>query len=109
MKYTLKCIIDGQEVSEAEFNRRRRSNKTLGGKTGPVSKAYNRPLKSVGASVPKHQAKEFNQLYAAHGISGANHDANGNLRFDSREARRKVCKLSGIRDNDAGFGDYAGK
>ena len=67
------------------------------------------PLRSLGLGCARRQVGEFNRYYREHGISGAYHDSDGTCVLESRQARNKVLKLRGLRDNDAGYGDWAGK
>jgi len=68
-----------------------------------------KPLESVGLGVHRTQATEFNEMYRDAGISGAMHKEDGTLVLESRQARNKVLKLRGCRDNDAGYGDWGGE
>jgi hypothetical protein len=66
------------------------------------------PLRSVGAGCHRMQVDEFNKYYKERGISGAYHERDGTCVFESRKARNEVMKLRGLRDNDAGYGDWSG-
>lgn len=68
-----------------------------------------KPWRSLGLSVPMSQANEFNQMYQEKGITGAYHERDGTFVAESRKARNEVLKLRNLRDNDAGYGDWAGK
>ncbi len=68
-----------------------------------------KPLNSLGLSVHREQAAEFNALYKERGITGAHHEANGDCVITSKKARNQVLKARGMRDNDAGYGDHAGE
>ncbi len=74
-----------------------------------VATSQARPQRSLGLAVPRAQAEEFNQFYAEQGIRGAYHDPDGTCVIESRQARNKVLKARNLRDNDAGYGDWAGK
>lgn len=76
-----------------------------------VNNAINQanPLESQAIGVHRTQVKEFNEYYKKHGIVGAVHKPDGTLVMESRQARNEVLKLRGCRDNDAGYGDYAGE
>jgi hypothetical protein len=67
------------------------------------------PLRSLALGCHPQQAPEFNRWYQQHGISGAHHDASGDCLLESRQARNEVMKLRGLRDNDAGYGDWSGQ
>ncbi len=102
----IKRKINGREVSEEEFD----AHPPLSEAGIPmIGRAYERPLRSLGLAVPQSQVQEFNELYQQKGISGARHDADGTCVLDNRDARNAVLELRGVRDNDAGYGDYAGK
>jgi hypothetical protein len=76
-----------------------------------VNNAINqaKPLESVSVGVHRSQVAEFNKMYQEDGISGAYHKEDGTAVFESRQARNRVLKLRGCRDNDAGYGDYCGE
>lgn len=74
---------------------------------GAINQA--KPLRSLGLGCHRTQAREFNQYYRENGITGAHHDKDGVCVLESRQARNKVLKLRGLRDNDAGYGDWAGE
>lgn len=76
-----------------------------------VNNAINQanPLESQAIGVHRSQVKEFNEYYKKNGIVGAVHKPDGTLVMESRQARNEVLKLRGCRDNDAGYGDYAGE
>lgn len=67
------------------------------------------PLRSLGLAVHPKQAEEFNEYYRSENISGAYHDSDGTCVMESRNARNEVMKLRKYRDNDAGYGDWAGE
>jgi len=98
---------NGKTISQAEFRKRKPMRRGSGAPM--VSKSYARPLESVGLACSKRQVGEFNALYADAGISGAYHRPDGTCVFESRRARNDVLRLRGVRDNDAGYGDYAGR
>jgi len=74
---------------------------------GAISQS--RPLRSLGLGCHRTQVAEFNQFYRDNRITGVHHDADGTCVLESREARNEVLKLRGLRDNDAGYGDWSGK
>jgi hypothetical protein len=77
------------------------------GKT--YSTAFTTPLVSTAAGCHSGQVGEFNELYHEHGIVGAYHKPNGDCVFESQHARNQVLKLRGLRDQDAGYMQHAGK
>ena len=72
------------------------------------STAYHAPLRSTAAGVHPRQVAEFNEMYRAHGITGAYHDTNGDLLIEGNASRNAVLKLRGLYDRDAGYHQYAG-
>lgn len=95
--------IDGEEVTEEEFNRRSRAKRAKGGPA--VSRAYEQPLESIAASVHPEQVSEYRQFLQQRGIQGVEVRENGRVLFHSREARRRLLESTGRRDNDGGYGD----
>jgi len=112
---TIQWRRGGQRVSLKKFQRK------LPGQTGlaelvaanckatPQAIRANKPLESVGLAVHKDQVAEFNEFYRENGVNGVHHKANGACVIESRAARNKVLALRGLRDNDACYGDCAGK
>jgi len=68
-----------------------------------------RPQESLALSVHRSQAAEFNKLYRDAGITSAHHKPDGTAVLESRQGRNQVLKLRKMRDNDAGYGDHAGR
>jgi hypothetical protein len=66
------------------------------------------PLKSMGQSVHPSQVAEAKAADARDGLKGVSYDSDGTCYFDSRQDRNAYMKSRGMRDNDAGYGDYAG-
>src|SRR5690606_11066299 len=60
--------------------------------------AWSRPLTSIAASVSADKAQEYNEFYRRRGITGAEHDERGILRFSSRGQRAKCLKARGLAD-----------
>jgi hypothetical protein len=75
---------------------------------GGVAISEAKPLRSLGLACHSNQVAEFNQFYRENGIVGASHESDGTCVLESRKARNEVLKLRGLRDNDAGYGDWAG-
>ena len=67
-----------------------------------------KPLESVSSGCHPNQVQEFNQFYKQQGITGALHKKDGTCVFESRQARNQVLEARGMRDQDAGYGDWAG-
>jgi len=66
-------------------------------------------IDDIGLAVPKKCVAKFNKFYADNGVSGVYHKPNGDCVVESRQARNAVLKLRNLRDNEAGYGDWAGK
>lgn len=67
-----------------------------------------RPWKSRALACHRSQAAEFNRDLEREGIKGARYERDGTFVATSRQARNQVLKYRGFRDNDAGYGDWAG-
>lgn len=101
----------GKKVSLAQFQKGQSRLAELiaaNGKARPQAIRRGKPLESVGLSVHRTQATEFNKYYRDNGITGVHHKPNGDCVIESREQRNKVLALRGLRDQDAGYGDFAG-
>lgn len=68
-----------------------------------------KPLVSTSAAVPSYQVDSFNKKIKDAGISGAYHRKDGNVVFESRNARNQYLKLRGLKDGDGSYGDYCGE
>ena len=99
---------NGQTISRKKFRRRRMQGVRTGAPMVARGASQDRPLESVALSCHPLQVAEFNAMYAAAGITGASHRADGTCVLESRRARNEALKLRGLRDNDAGYGDHAG-
>lgn len=93
--------IDGEEVTEEEFNRRSRAQRGA----PAVSRAYEQPLESIAASVHPEQVSGFRDFLKERGLAGVEVKENGRVHFQSRSARRAFLQSTGRRDNDGGYGD----
>lgn len=76
---------------------------------GPSSLIGWKTLTSDAAAVHPKQVKEVRELFRARGIAGAVVKDNGQIEFTSRSGRNDVLRAFNMRDNNAGYGDYAGK
>ena len=73
------------------------------------STAWTRPQVSMAAGVHSSQVREFNEDYKRHGITGAYHREDGALVINDNASRNRVLALRGLRDNDAGYSQHAGR
>lgn len=62
------------------------------------------PKKSLALSVHPEQVAEARERNRKHGID-AGYDADGTCTVNSREAQKKLVKVSGFFNKDAGYGD----
>jgi len=97
--------LNGRFVTLRELRRRPR----IGGDGTPmIGDGYKKGLVSVGLGCTKKQVPEFNRQLQEKNITGARYLPSGDLKFESRQARNAVLRLRNYRDNDAGYGDFAG-
>lgn len=66
------------------------------------------PWVSTAAAVHADQVPRFNEELKNQKVAGAYYREDGKLVCTSRAARNKVLQMRGMRDGDAGYGDYAG-
>jgi len=76
-------------------------------KSNTAPDAYSRPLISESMGVGPDQAKEATRRYAEAGCP-TDFTPDGQCIIRSRSHRNKLLQLNGMRDNDAGYGDFAG-
>ena len=67
-----------------------------------------RPWISQAAGCHRNQVTEFNGILQDKGIRNARYRPDGALECTTRAARNEVLRARGLRDQDAGYGDYAG-
>lgn len=102
MNYHLR--LNGKRVSPEEFHRKRK----IGGSGIPmVAAAYSeaKPLISDGLGCMRGQVQEMREAIKERGIQGVKVRNNGQLEITSRRGRAEVCRMRGLHDNDAGYGD----
>lgn len=68
-----------------------------------------RPQESLAMSCHRSQVGEYNAFCRDKQISGAHYKPDGTCVLESRQARNKLLRARGLRDNDAGYGDHAGE
>lgn len=115
-KIDIPYVRDDQVVTRDQFDAttrkvpRRRERRKAAAVPG-IADAYSRHLglRSLGLGCMRKQVAEFNAFYRDAGITGAHHDPDGTLVIESRQARNQVLALRNLRDNDAGYGDHAGR
>ena len=70
---------------------------------------WSEPLHSLSLGVNPKQIPEAEKKMAALGCPTKYHPVTGDMLITDRQHRNKVMKISGVRDNDAGYGDWAGE
>lgn len=97
-------LIEGREVSEAEY--RRKTKKRVGGRgAAQTSMAYNRGLRNQSGGCHPSQVAEFNACLDALGVTDTRYLPTGEIQFDTRAARREELKRRGWHDRDGGYSD----
>ncbi len=113
MVFTIgKITINGQEVSEEEFQRRGAEKRKRRGGVIEVPGASAKakwPIESDAAGVHPDQVPEAIAHAASKGVPTEFNPRTGNPIFRSRKHRNEFLKAHGMRDRDAGYGDYAGQ
>lgn len=101
MKFHLR--LNGKRVSEKEFHRK----KPIGRGVPMISTAYSeaKPLISDGLGCMKEQVPEMREAIRERGIMGVKVRDNGQLEITSRRGRNEICRMRGLADGDAGYGD----
>ena len=96
--------LDGQEVTQAEFEKRypppKRSN-------GPSSLIGFKPLASDACGICPEQIPEAMEVDRAHGLGHTRYTPDGRPIFTSRSHRAKYLKSRLLFDRDAGYSDPA--
>jgi hypothetical protein len=103
-KRTHKLILNGKEVTEAEFHR----DGPIGGKGVPmVSRAYGagKELASLSLSCHRDCAAEYNAKAKGLGLTGIKWDAEGDCTITSRQDRAAWLRSQQQHDDDGGYGD----
>ena len=105
-------VIDGEEVTEAEFNRRRKFADGI--PFVPKTFGEGNPQPSLAMACHPDQIAESNRELAEAGIVGTRYvlDKKGHMgipQHTSRKARKAFHKFCGVFDQDAGYSDHAGK
>ncbi len=98
--------INGKKVSRKEFLRKK-AEPGVPAIAGAIGEG--KPLDSIGLAVHPSQVADYNQSLAERGITGAHYLPDGTCRITSRKARNQLLKSQNMKDNDAGYGDWAGK
>ena len=98
--------INGKKVSRKKFlkDRAEPGVPCIAGAIGE-----GKPLDSVALAVHPSQVEAYNQSLQNRGISGAHYLPDGTCRITSRKARNQILQSQNMHDNDAGYGDWAGK
>lgn len=67
------------------------------------------PWRSEHLRIAPEDVKSVNEDLRRHGVVNAAFDEKGRAVAHSRQGRNGLLKFMNVRDNDAGYGDYAGR
>ncbi len=104
--------INKREVTEKEFGRhaaakaKKRGNEGGAPATNPTT---GWPMESDAAGVHPEQVGEAMAHAVSQGVPTEFNRETGNPIFRSRQHRNDFLKAHGLKDKDAGYGDYAGQ
>lgn len=104
MKYAgVRFKIDGETVTEAEFNKRRRTRSGV----PRTTKAYSKPLVGMAMGVHPKQVEAARERVKALGLTGVDYQSDGQIVFTTRgnQGRRGFLKAMQCHDNDGGYRD----
>lgn len=105
MKVKKRFFIDGRQVSELEYDRRK---KAQGVYNGGASQTYSeaRPLTGMAAGVHPNQVVAARERVRALGLIGVDYASNGEIKFSSKgmTGRKGFLKAFGMHDNDGNDG-----
>ena len=95
--------LNGKVVSRKEFL----AGKPWEQNTPMTSNTYqdHEPLISEGLGCMKAQVPEMRETIKKHNIKGVVVRDNGQLEITSRRGRAELCRVRGLADGDAGYGD----
>lgn len=98
-----KYFIDGKEVPKRTFYKHFPPQPLTGGVPfGHSSTCW--PQVSEALAVHSSQVDKANARARKHGV-GVHYDKDGRAHIESRAERKKLLRLEGMRDNEAGYGD----
>jgi hypothetical protein len=101
--------IDGQQVTKAEYDDAMAEvkaglPKVPEGDPGDCGLVQFRPLQSMALSVHPKQVEQANARNKRHGV-GVEYRPDGMAIITSRNERKRLLKVEGMRDNQGGYGD----
>lgn len=96
--------LDGAEVSKKEFDRATKPKRCGVAMTAP---AGNWPVLSDAAGVDPTQIREASENAKKYGVPTEFNRETGQAIFTSPGHRKAYCRLYGLADNNAGYGDPA--
>lgn len=107
MRVVKRYKIDGEEVTQAEYRRRRKSR---GAASANNTYSAARPLESISMCCHPNQVARANERFRQLGLTGCEYRKDGTLLFTSRGStgRNGFLKHTQHHDSDAGYGDRAG-
>lgn len=100
-------LINKREVTEEEFRKNGRG--IVQGCPAATSSPTGWPLESDAAGVHPSQVADAMEHAASKGVPTEFNRKTGNPIFRSRKHRNAFLKAHGMRDCNAGYGDYAGR
>lgn len=105
MKVKKRFILNGKQVSEAEWRKHTKCQGVYGG--GAQTYSDSKPLESLGASCHPSQVAEMNANAQARGLTGVRWRPDGMCEFTSRgkTGRAGYLTANGIIDRQGGYGD----
>lgn len=103
----IRYLINKREVTEEEFRKNGRG--IVQGCPAATPSTDGWPLESDAAGVHPDQVNEAMVHAVSQGVPTEFNPKTGNPIFRSRRHRNDFLKAHGLRDNNAGYGDYAGQ
>jgi hypothetical protein len=102
MKYKFRYMIDGREVSKAEFSKRKKRGLP---NIGSATYSAARPLEGVAMAVHPNQVDAARERVKALGLSGVDYKPDGTIVFSSKGqcGRAGFLKAMQMHDNNSFF------
>ena len=97
--------INGKTVTQEEFMAETKEDWLDGPPMAADTYSEHDPLISEGLGCMKGQVPEMREVIKKHNIQGVKVRDNGQLEITSRQGRRELCRVRGLADADAGYGD----
>lgn len=99
-------VVNGKPLTREEFESLPAKSDWLAGPfmTANTYRDHD-PLISDGLGCMKAQVPEMRQVIRKHNIQGVTVRDSGQLEITSRQGRRELLRVRGMRDNDGSYGD----